>query len=83
MKGWTQADLATRVGVSRSAISMIEAGERVPKWKTFRMIEWVLGAAKDDLDAVGEAMAGGVIGQSRIVGAVVAAARKKTRRRRR
>jgi transcriptional regulator with XRE-family HTH domain len=57
MKGWTQADLASRVGVSRSAISMIESGDRTPRRATYERIVAAVGSSRKNLEAIGAVVA--------------------------
>ncbi len=48
-QGWTQADLAGRVGVKPEYISHIEAGRRIPAVERAERIATVLGLPKEDL----------------------------------
>jgi putative transcriptional regulator len=53
-RGWTQADLAARVGVSRKTINTIENGVFVPSTITALKISRALGKAVEDLFRVAE-----------------------------
>ncbi len=44
-----QAQLAERSGLTPAAISQIEAGERIPAFKTILMLAKALGTTPDDL----------------------------------
>lgn len=48
-RGWTQADLAARVGVSRKTINTIENGVFVPSTITALKIAKALGKAVEEL----------------------------------
>ena len=53
-RGWTQADLAARVGVSRKTINTIENGVFVPSTITALKISRALGKAVEELFSVAE-----------------------------
>jgi putative transcriptional regulator len=53
-RGWTQADLAARVGVSRKTINTIENGVFVPSTITALKISKALGKAVEELFSVVE-----------------------------
>jgi molybdate-binding protein/DNA-binding XRE family transcriptional regulator len=48
-RGWSQAELARRVGVSRAGVGAIEAGEVVPSVATALRLAAVLGATVEEL----------------------------------
>ncbi len=48
-RGWTQGQLAAFAGVSRSAVSLIEAGRREPERTTYSKIAAAFGVGLDDL----------------------------------
>lgn len=54
-RGWTQADLAARVGVSRKTINTIENGVFVPSTITALKIADALGRSVEQLFSVVEA----------------------------
>jgi transcriptional regulator with XRE-family HTH domain len=41
--GWTQAELAKRIGTSQSAVSQIEKGIKTPSFSTIRQVADALG----------------------------------------
>lgn len=47
--GYTQAELAQKIGSSASCISMYEGGNRVPNLERMSIISHVLGMSLDDL----------------------------------
>jgi putative transcriptional regulator len=51
-RGWTQAELAARVGVSRKTINTIENGVFVPSTLTALKIALALGRRVEDLFSV-------------------------------
>lgn len=48
-QGWTQPQLAQRLGVSRSTVSMYERGEREPDFAMLRRIADLFGVDTDQL----------------------------------
>ncbi len=53
-KGWTQADLADRAGMSRSQLAMIEAETRPANTLRLNAIAAALGVKPEDLFEAGE-----------------------------
>ena len=47
--GITQTDLAQRIGMTASCVSMYETGRRLPNLLTTSMIAFTLGVSVDDL----------------------------------
>src|SRR5262245_6193124 len=42
-KGWTQAELAERAGLTREGIAQLETGRRKPAWETVIVVSEALG----------------------------------------
>lgn len=59
-RGWSQADLAARAGISRTAVSAIEARRLVPSVATALALARVLGATVEDLFGPGRASPSGL-----------------------
>ncbi|MBU1863292.1 MAG: helix-turn-helix domain-containing protein [Candidatus Omnitrophica bacterium] len=53
-KGWTQKDLADRIGTSSSYISMIESEEKIPNDLTLDLLADKLGLGKERLHGLAE-----------------------------
>ncbi len=49
MQGWTQADLAERIGCARITVNMWEKGKSIPKGKNLERIAQTFGLPKDAL----------------------------------
>jgi transcriptional regulator with XRE-family HTH domain len=52
LKGYTQEQLATALGVSVSVLGEIERGNRVPSEDLINQISLVLKVAKEDLNSI-------------------------------
>lgn len=52
-RGWTQEDLADRVGVNRSAIIRWEKGSHLPSWESAKKLSTVLSVPAEQLFGVG------------------------------
>lgn len=48
-KGWTQPDLAQRIGVTPEAVSQYENGKRIPRVSTLFRLTEVLECTTEDL----------------------------------
>lgn len=48
-KGWTQDELAKKMGISRATVAQYEAGKRKPKYETIVRFADALGTSADDL----------------------------------
>jgi transcriptional regulator with XRE-family HTH domain len=57
--GWTQADLAERVGVSAAAISRRESHSRAPHWAMWERVTGALGMSVEDLVLVSDRLSYG------------------------
>ncbi|MFN7252998.1 MAG: helix-turn-helix domain-containing protein [Anaerobacillus sp.] len=52
LKGYTQEQLATELGVSVSVLGEIERGNRIPSEDLINQISLVLKVAKEDLNSI-------------------------------
>lgn len=52
LKGYTQEQLATELGVSVSVLGEIERGNRIPSEDMINQISLVLKVAKEDLNSI-------------------------------
>ncbi|QOY37490.1 helix-turn-helix domain-containing protein [Anaerobacillus isosaccharinicus] len=52
LKGYTQEQLATELGVSVSVLGEIERGNRIPSEDMINQISLVLNVAKEDLNSI-------------------------------
>ncbi|MCT8136398.1 helix-turn-helix transcriptional regulator [Anaerobacillus sp. CMMVII] len=52
LKGYTQEQLATKLGVSVSVLGEIERGNRIPSEELINQISLVLNVAKEDLNSI-------------------------------
>lgn len=48
-KGWTQTDLAEKLGIAKSTVSMWEIGERKPDIITLKKLAALFDCTADDL----------------------------------
>lgn len=48
-KGWTQEDVATRVGVAKNTVSMWETGDRKPDIVTLKKLAAIFECTTDEL----------------------------------
>jgi DNA-binding XRE family transcriptional regulator len=48
-KGWTQEDVANRVGVAKTTVSMWETGDRKPDIITLKKLASIFECTTDDL----------------------------------
>ena len=55
-RGWSQAQLASKAGVSQSLISKLERGDRIPNYERLRAIWNALSEPSSDTETVGEYM---------------------------
>ena len=53
-KGWTQLELATKIGVTPSTIYNWERGKFVPRVGQLRELSQVLGVRMDEIDLIEE-----------------------------
>ncbi len=51
-RGWSQADLAARLGVSRQSVNALETGRSDPSLQTALRIAWLFGGAVEEIFAV-------------------------------
>lgn len=52
LKGYTQEQLATKLGVSVSVLGEIERGNRIPSEDMINQISLILNVAKEDLNSI-------------------------------